>query len=56
MDVASATNTSLDVTALYTNTPWFQVKVTSGTNAPAYSKWMQVTSQGTASGTIILIR
>jgi hypothetical protein len=55
-DVANATNTSLDVTSLYTNTPWFQVKVTSGTNAPAYSKWMQVTSQATASGTTFLMR
>lgn len=55
-DVAGATGPDLDVTALYTNTPWFKVKATSGTNAPAYSKPMMVTSQAMLRGTIIMLR
>lgn len=55
-DVAGATSTNLDVTALYTNTPWFQVKVTSGTNAPAYSQHMLVTSQEITRGTIFVMK
>ena len=50
-DVAGATETYLDVTALYTNTPWFRVEATIGTNAPAYSDTMRVDStEGPSAG------
>jgi len=55
-DVTGATGTELDITALYTNTPWFRVETTSGTNAPAHSDTMQVTSYTVPSGTVIMIR
>jgi len=55
-DVVGATFSTLDVTALWTNTPFFRVEATSGANAPAYSTTLEVTSQGAPYGTMILIR
>jgi hypothetical protein len=53
-DVAGAMSSELDVTALYTNTPWFRVEASSaGTNA--YSTTLQVTSQGIAHGILFII-
>ncbi len=54
-NVTGATDASLDVTALYTNTPWFQVHAVLG-SSDAYSKRMKVTSQAIANGTILTIR
>ncbi len=45
----------VDVTSLYTNTPWFRVEAISGSTTN-YSAAMHVTSQGTAQGTVISIR
>ncbi len=55
-DIFGAGNTNLDVTALYTNTPWFRVHVTGGDGSEADSTPMKVTSQAIANGTIITIR
>ena len=41
-NLPGATSFVLDVTELYGDTPWFRVKATSGTNAPAYSAAMNV--------------
>ena len=54
-NVSGATSTNLDVTALYTNTPWFKVHAFLG-GLDAYSKRMKVTTQDIPGGTIILIR
>jgi len=54
-DVTNATSTNLDVTALYTNTPWFQVRA-SGAGPDVFSTKMKVTSQAIANGTVITIR
>lgn len=53
-NLAGQTATTLDVTTLYTNTPWFRVQVTSGENAPAYSTTMFVSSR--VLGTLFIIR
>jgi len=55
-DIASATSNSLDVTTLYTNTPWFHVVATMVGSPPVTSQWMKVTSQAIANGTIFTIR
>jgi len=47
--------TVLDVTSLYTNTPWFRVEAISGVTTN-YSAAMQVTSQETAQGMVIMIK
>jgi len=52
-NLAGATSAILDVTALYPDTPWFQVEMTSGTNT-AYSTTMKVATQ--ADGTVLWIR
>ena len=53
--VSGAQSAVLNVTALYTNTPYFRVNVTRGTDV-AYSTRMQVTSQTVPSGTVFMIR
>ena len=55
-NVAGATSNSLDVTTLYTNTPWFHVVATMVGSPPVTSQWMKVTAKQDASGTIITIR
>jgi len=53
--VPAEIGTVLDVTSLYTNTPWFRVEAISGVSTN-YSAAMQVTSQDTAQGTVIFIK
>ena len=57
-DVSGATDTNLNVSALYTNTPWFRVEAINGGNPPDYSTTMEVTSAGPPppAGTMVTIR
>jgi len=54
-DVGGATSSELDITALYTSTPWFRVEATSGTNAPAYTEPKQVTLENVSGGKVVRI-
>lgn len=54
-NVPGALASTLDVTSLYTNTPYFRTEVTFGAGT-TYSTRMMVTSQSVASGTIVTIR
>ena len=54
-NISGELSSNLDVTSLYTNTPYFRVAVTFGTGT-TYSTRMMVTSQPMGSGTLVLIR
>jgi hypothetical protein len=53
-DLSGETAGVLDVTLLYPDTPWFQVKTTSGTNAAVYSTTMKIGIGTQQHGTLIM--